>query len=146
MTNKTVVDALKNVLADNYALYLKTQNYHWNVEVENFRGLHLLFEEQYTDLTMAIDTVAELIRGLGEKAPGTFDSYAKNTTIKAGDENASAEQMVKELTDDQAAIQKTLQTALEAAQKVGDEVVAGFMIERLTVHRKAAWMLKSSMK
>jgi starvation-inducible DNA-binding protein len=146
MTNKTVVDALKNVLADNYALYLKTQNYHWNVEGANFRGLHLLFEEQYTDLTMAIDTVAELIRGLGEKAPGTFDAYAKNTTIKAGDENASAEQMVKELTEDQAVIQKTLQTALEAAQKVGDEVVAGFMIERLTVHRKAAWMLKSSMK
>ncbi len=144
MTNKPVVDALKNVLADNYALYLKTQNYHWNVEGANFRGLHLLFEEQYTDLTMAIDTVAELIRGLGEKAPGTFDAYTKNTTIKPGNENASAEQMVKELTDDQAAIQKTLQTALEAAQKAGDEVVAGFMIERLTVHRKAAWMLKSS--
>lgn len=146
MTNKLVVDALKNVLADNYALYLKTQNYHWNVEGANFRGLHLLFEEQYTDLTMAIDTVAELIRGLGEKAPGTFDAYTKNTTIKPGNENASAEQMVKELTDDQAVIQKTLQTSLEAAQKVGDEVVAGFMIERLTVHRKAAWMLKSSMK
>jgi starvation-inducible DNA-binding protein len=144
MTNKPVVDALKNVLADNYALYLKTQNYHWNVEGANFRGLHLLFEEQYTDLTMAVDTVAELIRGLGEKAPGTFDAYTKNTSIKPGNENASAEQMVKELTDDQAAIQKTLQTALEAAQKVGDEVVAGFMIERLTVHRKAAWMLKSS--
>ncbi len=146
MTNKPVVDALKNVLADNYALYLKTQNYHWNVEGANFRGLHLLFEEQYTDLTMAIDTVAELIRGLGEKAPGTFDAYAKHSTIKPGNENAPAEQMVKELTDDQAVIQKTLQTALEAAQKVGDEVVAGFMIERLTVHRKAAWMLKSSMK
>jgi starvation-inducible DNA-binding protein len=146
MTNKPVVDALKNVLADNYALYLKTQNYHWNVEGANFRGLHLLFEEQYTDLTMAIDTVAELIRGLGEKAPGTFDAYTKSTTIKPGNENASADQMVKELTDDQAAIQKTLQTALEAAQKAGDEVVAGFMIERLTVHRKAAWMLKSSMK
>jgi starvation-inducible DNA-binding protein len=81
---------------------------------------------------------------LGEKAPGTFDAYTKYTTIKAGDENASAEQMVKELTEDQAAIQKTLQTALEAAQQAGDEVVAGFMIERLTVHRKAAWMLKSS--
>lgn len=146
MTNKPVVDALKNVLADNYALYLKTQNYHWNVEGVHFRGLHLLFEEQYTDLAIAIDTVAELIRGLGEKAPGTFDIYIKNSTIKPGNENASADQMVKELTDDQAAIQKTLQTALEAAQKTADEVVAGFMIERLTVHRKAAWMLKSSMQ
>ena len=145
MTNKPVVDSLKTVLADSYALYVKTQNYHWNVEGQNFKALHLLFEEQYTDLAMAIDTTAELIRGLGEKAPGTFDAYTKNTSIKPGNENASADQMVKELTEDQGAIQKTLQSTLEAAQKAGDEVVAGFIIERLTVHRKAAWMLKSSM-
>ena len=69
MANKPVIEGLKNVLADNYALYLKTQNYHWNVEGPNFKGLHSLFEEQYTDLAEAIDTVAELIRGLGEKAP-----------------------------------------------------------------------------
>jgi starvation-inducible DNA-binding protein len=145
MTNKPVADTLKNVLADNYALYVKTQNYHWNVEGSRFRALHLMFEEQYTELAAAIDTTAELIRGLGEKAPGTFDAYIKSTTIKAGNENASAEQMVKELANDQEAIQRTLQTALEAAQKAGDEVVAGFMIERMTVHRKAAWMLKSSL-
>lgn len=145
MPKESVINALKKVLADNYALYLKTQNYHWNVEGTNFRGLHLLFEEQYTELTIAIDTVAELIRGLGEKAPGTFEAYSKNTIIKAGNENASAKQMVEELTQDQALIQKTLQTALEAAQEAGDEVVAGFMIERMTAHRKAAWMLKSSL-
>lgn len=144
MSKKSVVEALKNVLADNYALYLKTQNYHWNVEGPNFRGLHLLFEEQYTDLTTAIDAVAELIRGLGEKAPGTFSAYVRATSIKPGDEDASAEQMVAELGEDQAAIQKTLQAALDAAQAIGDEVVAGFVIERLTAHRKAAWMLKSS--
>ncbi len=145
MSNKPVVDALKDVLADNYALYLKTQSYHWNVEGANFRGLHLLFEEQYTDLAMATDTTAELIRGLGEKAPGTFEAYARATSIKPGDENTHAEQMVAELREDQSAIQKTLQAALEAAQAAGDEVVAGFIIERLTVHRKAAWMLKSSL-
>lgn len=145
MTNKPVVDSLKTVLADSYALYVKTQNYHWNVEGSNFKALHMLFEEQYTDLAMAIDTTAELIRGLGEKAPGTFDAYTKNTSIKPGNENASADQMVKELTEDQGAIQKTLQSTLEAAQKAGDEVVAGFVIERLTLHRKAAWMLKSSL-
>ncbi len=145
MSNKPVVDALKDVLADNYALYLKTQSYHWNVEGANFRGLHLLFEEQYTDLATAIDTTAELIRGLGEKAPGTFEAYARATSIKPGDENAHAEQMVGELREDQSAIQKTLQAVLEAAQAAGDEVVAGFMIERLTVHRKAAWMLRSSL-
>ena len=145
MANKPVIEGLKNVLADNYALYLKTQNYHWNVEGPNFKGLHLLFEEQYTDLAGAIDTVAELIRGLGEKAPGTFDTYIKRTSIKSGNENASAQQMVKDLLESQALIQKTLQQCLEIAQKAGDEVVAGFMIERLTFHRKASWILKSSL-
>lgn len=144
MSKKSVVSALKNVLADNYALYLKTQNYHWNVEGPHFKSLHLLFEEQYTDIATAIDTIAELIRGLGEKAPATFDAYAKATTIKPGNEKATAAQMVKELAVDQEVIQKTLQTALDAAQKTGDEVVADFMVERMTVHRKAAWMLKSS--
>jgi len=145
MANTPVIEELKNVLADNYALYLKTQNYHWNVEGPNFKGLHLLFEEQYTDLAGAIDTVAELIRGLGEKAPGTFDTYIKRTSIKSGNENASAQQMVKDLLESQTLIQKTLQQCLEIAQKAGDEVVAGFMIERLTFHRKASWILKSSL-
>jgi len=145
MAKKPVVDALKSLLADYYALYLKTQNYHWNVEGQNFRALHLLFEEQYTDLATAIDTIAELIRGLGEKAPASFDFYSKSATIKSGNENAKAEQMVKELAEDQSLIQKTLQNAFDAAQKSGDEVVIGFAIERMTVHRKAAWMLRSSL-
>ena len=145
MANKPVIEGLKNVLADNYALYLKTQNYHWNVEGPHFKGLHLLFEEQYTDLAGAIDTVAELIRGLGEKAPGTFDTYIKRTSIKSGNENASAQQMIQDLLESQTLIQKTLQQCLEISQKAGDEVVAGFMIERLTFHRKASWILKSSL-
>lgn len=143
MSNATVVKALKNVLADSYALYLKTQNYHWNVESPHFKSLHLLFEEQYTDLAAAVDTTAELIRGLGEKAPGSFEAFSKLTVIKPGKESANATSMVKELTSDQDVISKTLQKALDAAQKAGDEVVAGFVIERLTVHRKAAWMLRS---
>lgn len=142
--NTAVIEALKTVLADSYALYLKTQNYHWNVEGPSFKTLHLLFEEQYTDLAIAIDTVAELIRGLGEKAPGTFGAYSKITSIAPGDEHSLAEQMVKELIVDQEKIQKTLQLALQKAQNTGDEVVAGFVIERLTQHRKSAWMLKSS--
>jgi starvation-inducible DNA-binding protein len=144
MSNKPVVDALKAVLADNYALYLKTQNYHWNVEGPQFSSLHTMFETQYQDLALAIDTAAELIRGLGEKAPGTFDAYAKTTTIKPGNENASASDMVKELAADNGTIQQTLQGALDVAQKAGDEVAADYMIGRMTVHRKAQWMLKSS--
>lgn len=145
MSNKPVATAMKKVLADNYALYLKTQNFHWNVEGPNFRALHLLFEEQYNDLAAANDVAAELIRGLGEKAPGTFDAFNKNTSIKPGNENATADQMLKDLIKDQAVMEESLQQALEVAQKAGDEVVADFLIERLSVHRKAAWMLKSSM-
>ncbi|HLB42623.1 MAG TPA: DNA starvation/stationary phase protection protein [Gammaproteobacteria bacterium] len=145
MSNHAVVKALKFVLADNYMLYLKTQNYHWNVEGPHFKVLHLMFEEQYKELADAIDKVAELIRGLGEKAPGTFDAYITNTTIQPGNENASADQMVKELLDDQETIHKTLRKALDSAQQANDEVVASFLIERLTVHRKIAWMLKSSL-
>lgn len=139
-----VTETLKKLLADNYTLYLKTQNYHWNVEGPHFKSLHLLFEEQYTELATAIDTLAEIIRSLGEKAPGTFEAFMKATSIKSGKEKSSASQMVKELAADQEVMQKTLSSALAAAQKAGDEVVAGFVIERMTAHRKAAWMLKSS--
>lgn len=95
-----------------------------------------MFEEQYTDLAEAIDTIAELIRSLGEKAPGTFDAYIKKTSIKAGNENGSAEQMVKDLLDDQSLIQKNLAKMPVTSRKAGDEVIAGFIIERLTFHRK----------
>lgn len=145
MSNKPVVDSLKNVLADSYALYLKTQNYHWNVEGPQFSALHAMFQTQYEDLAMAIDTAAELIRGLGEKAPGTFDAYSKITNITPGNENAAANDMVKQLAEDNATIQKTLQAALKTAQDADDEVAADFMIERMTVHRKAEWMLNSSL-
>lgn len=144
MSNKPVVEALKHVLADSYVLYLKTQNYHWNVTGPQFRSLHLMFEEQYTDLASAIDEIAETIRALGEKAPGTFDAYSKLSHIKAGNENADAATMVKELAQDQAAISKSLQTMLEAAEKAEDEATVDLAVQRLAVHRKNKWMLEST--
>lgn len=144
MSNKLVSEALKKVLADSYALYLKTQNYHWNVEGPHFKPLHELFEEQYTDLATAIDEIAELIRGLGDKAPGTFEAFSKLTVIKPANENIAANDMVSELADDQGIIQKTLQDALAAAQQAEDEVVIGAVVDRMTVHRKNQWMLRSS--
>lgn len=145
MANQDVITALKTVLADSYTLYLKTQNYHWNVEGPYFKPLHLLFEEQYSDLAAAIDEIAELIRGLGEKAPGTFKAYQEITAIADGNENHSANQMVEELIADQKVITKTLQAALQAAQEADDEVVIGVLVERMTVHRKNQWMLRSSL-
>ena len=144
MGNTNLLTSLKVLLADCYALYLKTQNYHWNVEGPNFKVLHLQFEEQYKDLAEAIDTVAEHIRGLGDKAPGTFDAY-KNSAIKPGNERYTAVEMLKDLEHDQKVIQVTISEALKVAQFTKDEVVADFMIERLKVHRKVQWMLRSSL-
>jgi len=144
MTNKPVTEELKKVLADSYTLYLKTQNYHWNVTGPSFRSLHLMFEEQYTDLAAAVDEVAERIRALGDKAPGSFSQYGKTTSIKEGNENAKSIDMVKELANDQEVILKTLKNALDAAQEAEDEVTADLVIGRMTTHEKNAWMLKSS--
>ncbi len=138
-------ESLKKVLADSYALYLKTQNYHWNVTGPHFKALHSLFEEQYTDLASAIDEVAELIRGLGEKAPGTWKAYEAITRIKDGDENLSASDMINDLMNDQDIIQKTLEEALKEAEKNNDEVIIGALVERMTTHRKNRWMLQSSL-
>lgn len=143
--NNSVAESLKSVLADSYALYLKTQNYHWNVTGPHFAALHALFEMHYTELATAIDEIAELIRGVGEKAPASFNAFNALTTIKAGDENATAETMVKELANDNALIQKTINAALQVSQQADDEVVIGALTERLTVHRKTEWMLKSSL-
>jgi starvation-inducible DNA-binding protein len=142
-SNGSVVDSLKVVLADTYMLYLKTQNYHWNVVGSSFMSLHTLFEEQYNDLFKAIDTIAELIRGLGEKAPGSFEEFAQLATIKSGNKDASAQDMLNDLINDQEIIEKSITTELKSAQQAEDEVVFGYMVERLTVHRKAKWLLKS---
>lgn len=140
-----IIDALKNVLADSYSLYLKTQNYHWNVEGPFFKPLHDMFEEQYNDLALAIDDIAELIRGLGDKAPGTFKAFQDITSIKDGNESLLANQMLEELVADQEVMIKTLEAALHVAQKADDEVIIGAIIDRMTVHRKNKWMLKSSL-
>ena len=144
MSNKNIVEALKVVLADSQALYLKTQNYHWNVEGPHFKSLHQLFEEQYTDLADAIDTIAELIRTLGEKAPGNWKAYDVLRTIRDGDEDATAEVMVTDLASDQSAIHETLQQALRVAQSIENEVVIGILVDRMSVHSKNRWMLNSS--
>lgn len=145
MTNENASNSLKIALADSYILYLKTQNFHWNVTGPNFKSLHLMFEEQYNDLFGAVDLLAERIRALGEKAPGSFAKYSKITNIKEGNEDLTAEAMVKELAQDQDIIGKTLANVLKEAQKAGDEVTAGMVIDRIEVHQKNAWMLKSSL-
>ena len=143
MTNNVIAD-LKVTLADSYILYLKTQNYHWNVTGPNFKSFHLMFEEQYNDLFTAVDLIAERIRALGAKAPGSFAAYSQITNIKEGDENLDADTMLQELAADQEIIVKSLTKALKAAQEVEDEVTVGIMTDRIEIHQKNAWMLRSS--
>lgn len=144
MSKTTLLDTLTAALADSYALYLKTQNYHWNVEGPHFYALHKMFEEQYDDLASAIDEIAERIRGLGHKAPGTFAAFQKHTQITDGDNKAKATSMVDELHQDNQKIVKTLTDAMNAAQAANDESTADLMIARIQHHEKVAWMLRSS--
>lgn len=145
MSKVLIAESLAKLLADTYLLYIKTQNYHWNVTGQAFKELHTLFEEQYTDLAIAIDNIAERIRTLGEKAPGTFKAYQKTGSIKDGNENADAQSMVKELAEDQDILVQTLKEVLKTAQKYEDEATVGLVADRIAVHEKAAWMLNSSL-
>lgn len=144
MSKSQVAASLQIVLANNYALYLKTQNYHWNVTGPHFKSLHVLFEEQYNDLFAANDEIAERIRTLGEKVPASFSVFNDAASIADGNENADATSMVTDLADDQGHMVQFLNDALKVAQDADDEVTIGLVTERMAVHEKAGWMLRSS--
>ncbi len=145
MSKTTVIDALQILLANNYALYLNTQSCHWNVEGPHFKPLHEMFEEQYSELAITIDEVAELIRGLGAKVPANFGVFSNMNNIKDIDEDASADEMVRALIVGHESILRSLKNCLEAAQEEGDEVVIGHVVDRMSVHRKTRWMLNSTL-
>jgi starvation-inducible DNA-binding protein len=145
MSNTEVIKALKDVLYESYILLLKTQNYHWNVTGQNFYSLHTMFQQQYEDLFIAIDLIAERIRTLGDIVPARFETYLKFANIKEGEENSESSQMVKNLAHDQDLISKTLYKALKLAQEISDEATVNIITDRIQVHQKNAWMLKSSL-
>ncbi len=145
MSNKPVTDALKKVLAESYGLMLKTQNYHWNVEGPNFPGLHALFMVQYSELFLAVDLVAERIRALGEKAPGSYGEFGKLSKIKDGDGELDADFMVKDLYESNVTLLASIKKAFAAAEKAGDQPTADLMNARSALHEKTVWMLKSSL-
>lgn len=142
--DKAVIDALMHVLADSYALYLKTHVYHWNVTGSNFKSLHELFEDQYNDLFAAVDEIAERIRTLGTKVNLNFKKISSLAHIKDPNEKATATGMVKELYKDQLQIIDCIKDALEKAHKADDEGTIAILSERIAVHEKTAWMLKAS--
>lgn len=145
MSNKPVTDQLKKVLAETYGLMLKTQNYHWNVEGPNFPGLHALFMAQYSELFLAVDLIAERIRSLGEKAPGSYGEFGKLSKIKDGNGELDADQMVKDLYESNVALLATVKKAFAAAEKAADQPTVDLMNARSATHEKTVWMLKSSL-
>lgn len=140
---KRIAEGLSRVLADSYLLYLKTHNFHWNVEGPKFKALHELFEEQYTDLATAVDDIAERVRTLGEYAPGSYAQFAELTSIKEETGHPNAEEMVRQLADDQITVTGTARKTLEDAQKAGDEATVDLLTGRMATHEKNAWMLRS---
>lgn len=139
-----IIKKLEVLMADTYALYLKTQNYHWHVRGPHFKMLHELFEEQYKDLAEAVDTIAERILTLGHHAPATFGELNKLKTIKDGDSKISSSQMVAELAKDHMTLVKDLNQAIKVAQENNDEGSATLLGDRIAAHEKIKWMLESS--
>ena len=138
-----IAGGLTRLLADTYTLYLKTHSYHWNVTGPRFRDLHLLFEEQYTELATAVDDIAERVRTLGYPAPGTFKEFLDLTTIEEVPGAPAAEEMVRDLVTAQEIVVRTCREVLPAAQEVNDESTVGLVADRMAIHEKAAWMLRS---
>lgn len=137
-----IADALKKLLADSYTLYLQTHNFHWNVTGPQFRELHLMFEEHYTELSTAVDDIAERIRTLDVIAPGTYKEFAKLSSIKEVDGIPSGKDMVDILTRGHEQVVKTCREVLKLAQEGDDESSASLASDRMRIHEKTAWMLR----
>lgn len=138
-----IAGGLTRLLADTYTLYLKTHSYHWNVTGPRFRDLHLLFEEQYTELATAVDDIAERIRTLGYPAPGTFREFLELTAIEEIAGAPEAEDMLRDLVVAQEILVRTCREILPTAQQADDESTASLVADRMATHEKAAWMLRS---
>jgi starvation-inducible DNA-binding protein len=140
---EAIAEHLKHLLADSYTLYLQTHNFHWNVTGPMFHQLHLMFEEHYNELAIAVDDIAERIRSLDVAAPGTYQQFAKLSSISEVEGVPSAQDMVGLLTTGHELVVKTCRAALVVAQQADDESSAALISDRMRVHEKTAWMLRA---
>jgi len=138
-----IAEGLSRLLADSYTLYLKTHNFHWNVTGPMFNTLHLMFETQYTEMALAVDLIAERIRALGYPAPGSYAEFARLSSIKDAQGVPKAEDMIRELVAGQEAVVRTARAVFPAVEKASDEPSADLLTQRMQVHEKNAWMLRS---
>jgi starvation-inducible DNA-binding protein len=141
-----IIDELTHFFADTYLLYLKTQNFHWNVTGPNFYSLHKLFEEQYQELALAVDEIAERIRALGYFTRATFSEFSALSTLKEDKHEVNSQNMIKKLMQDHEILSKHASQLIPKFQRSGDEGTADLLIQRMKSHDKAAWMLKSSLE
>lgn len=140
---KEIAEGLSKVLADTYTLYLKTHNYHWNVVGPMFNTLHLMFETQYNELALAVDLIAERIRALGEPAPGTYREFAQLSAIEEDADQPDAEEMIRRLVIGQETVARTARSVFDVVERANDQPTADLLTQRLQVHEKTAWMLRS---
>lgn len=140
---KKIAEGLSRVLADTYALYLKTHAFHWNVTGPQFQTLHTLFETQYTELAVAVDDIAERIRALGVFAPGSYSQFAKLATVTEETGVPASVDMIKQLVQDNEAVVRTARAVLPIAEEGNDEASVDLLVGRMRIHEKTAWMLRS---
>jgi starvation-inducible DNA-binding protein len=141
-----IAKGLSRLLADTYLLYLKTHSFHWNVEGPMFQTLHLMFMGQYTETWNAIDPIAERIRSLGHYAPGSYKQYVKLASVKESDGVPKAEKMIADLIEGQETVARTARSVLPLADAANDQPTLDLLTQRLDIHEKNAWMLRSLLK
>jgi starvation-inducible DNA-binding protein len=142
--NRVVIaNGLAHLLADSYSLYLKTHNFHWNVTGPMFNTLHLMFETHYTELSLAVDLIAERIRALGFVAPGSYSEFGKLTKVKEHAGDTAATDMIKYLIEAHEVVINTARSILPAADEANDQVTMDLLTQRLQIHEKTVWMLRS---
>ena len=140
---KAIAQGLSRLLADTYTLYLQTHNFHWNVKGPMFQTLHLMFETQYNELALAVDLVAERIRALDFPAPGTYGEFVKLSSVKEVAGVPKAQDMIRILVDGQEAVVRTARSVFPLVDQAHDEPSADLLTQRMQVHEKTAWMLRS---
>lgn len=140
---RVIAEGLAGVLADSYTLYLKTHKYHWNVTGPMFQTLHVTFEAHYTELAMAVDELAERIRALGSMAPGSYREFTALNSVGEDEDEPDATEMIRRLVKGHEAVVRTARAAFPAAEKVGDQATMDLLTQRMQVHEKTAWMLRS---
>jgi starvation-inducible DNA-binding protein len=140
---RAIADGLSHLLADTYTLYLKTHNYHWNVVGPMFNTLHLMFEQQYMELALAVDLIAERIRALGEPAPASYREFSQLSTVAEDTDQPDAIEMIRRLVEGQETVVRTARSVFPVAEAADDEPTADLLTQRMQVHEKTAWMLRS---